>query len=108
MPKYSITGIDKKYLVLEMTDGKIFQLPLAGSMKVKELRKLVHIGKLTEEEQFELQIDFFGKYMGEDYVGEMTQDELNETFKIWVQASNGTLKEDSDRTLGESSASQDS
>ena len=105
MPKYSYTEKDKRYLALEI-DGKTYDLPLAGSMKVKELRKLIHIGKLPEDEQFDLQIDFLAKYMGEAIVEDMTQDDINEIFQLWIKASNGDLKEDG-RTLGESSASSD-
>ena len=49
MPNYSFKEKDKRYLTLEI-GNKTYDLPLAGSMKVKELRKLVHIGKLPEEE----------------------------------------------------------
>ena len=105
MPNYSFKEKDKRYLTLEIGD-KTYDLPLAGSMKVKELRKLVHIGKLPEEEQFDLQIDFLAKHMGEAIVDEMTQDDINEIFQLWIKASNGYLKEDG-RTLGESSASSD-
>ena len=105
MPNYSFKEKDKRYLTLERGD-KTYDLPLAGSMKVKELRKLVHISKLSEEEQFDLQVDFLAKRMGEAIVDEMTQDDINEIFQLWVKASNGDLKEDG-RTLGESSASSD-
>lgn len=105
MPKYSYTEKDKRYLTLEI-DGKTYNLPLAGSMKVKELRKLIHIGKLPEEEQFDLQIDFLQKFMGEAIVDEMTQDDITSIYQLWIKASNGDFKEDG-RTLGESSASSD-
>lgn len=105
MPKYSYTEKDKRYLTLEI-DGKTYDLPLAGSMKVKELRKLIHIGKLPEEEQFDLQIDFLQKFMGEAIVDEMTQDDITSIYQLWIKASNGDFKEDG-RTLGESSASSD-
>lgn len=104
MPKYSYTEKDKRYLSLEI-NGKTYDLPLAGSMKVKELRKLVHIGKLPEEEQFDLQIDFLAKYMGEAIVEDMTQDDITTIYQLWINASNGRLQEDEDITLGESSAS---
>jgi hypothetical protein len=106
MPNYSFTEKDKRYLTLEI-NGKDYDLPLAGSMKVKELRKLIHIGKLPEEEQFDLQIDFLGKHLGTELVEEMTQDDITEIYQLWIKASNGQLKEDSGRTLGESSASSD-
>lgn len=104
MPKYSFTEKDKRYLALEI-DGKTYDLPLAGSMKVKELRKLIHIGKLPEDEQFDLQIDFLAKYMGEAIVEDMTQDDITAIYQLWIKASNGRLQEDEDITLGESSAS---
>ena len=104
MPKYSYTEKDKRYLALEI-DGKTYDLPLAGSMKVKELRKLIHIGKLPEDEQFDLQIDFLAKYMGEAIVEDMTQDDITAIYQLWIKASNGRLQEDEDITLWESSAS---
>lgn len=107
MPNYSFTEKDKRYLTLEI-NGKTYDLPLAGSMKVKELRKLIHIGKLPEEEQFDLQIDFLARYMGNEIVDDMTQDDITDIYQLWIKASNNTLKEDSGHTLGESSASQDS
>ena len=105
MPKYSFTEKDKRYLTLEMDDGKTYDIPLAGSMKIKELRKLIHIGKLPEEEQFDLQCSFLAKYMGEAVVDELTQNDLDSIYKLWISASNGKLKEDGGPGLGESSAS---
>ncbi len=107
MPKYSFVEKDKRYLSLEMSDGKTYNLPLAGSMKLKELRKLVHIQRLDEVEQFDLMFKFLAEHMGEAVVDELTQDEAKDIFSIWTSASNGTFKEDSGRTLGESSASSD-
>ena len=108
MPNYSFAEKDKRYLSLTMTDGKTYDIPLAGSMKVKDLRKLIHMGKLPEEEQFDLQIDLLAKYMGNEVVDELTQDEIKGIYQLWISASNGRLKEDEDITLGESLASQTS
>lgn len=105
MPKYSLTETDKRYLTLEMGNGKTYNIPLAGSMKVKELRKLIRIEKLPSDEQFDLQADFLAKYMGVDVVDDLTQDELNSIYEIWIKASTGSLKEDGGPELGESSAS---
>ena len=105
MPKYSLTGVDKRCLTLELEDGQKFSLPLAGSMKIKELRKLIHIEKLSEIEQFDFQVDFLSKYMGEAVVDDLTQDKVKKIYQIWIKASNSEQIEDGGPDLGESSAS---
>lgn len=106
MPNYSFAEKDKRYLTLTMSDGNTYDLPLAGSMKVKDLRKLLKMTKLPEDEQFEVQVQFLAQYMGENTVDELTSDELRDIYQLWVKASNGNLEEDG-RTLGESLASED-
>lgn len=106
MPKYSYIEKDRRYLTLEI-NGKSYDLPLAGSMKLKELRKLAHIQKLDEGDQFDLMYKFLADYMGTEVVDELSQDGAKEIFAMWTSASNGTFKEDNGRTLGESSASSD-
>lgn len=105
MPNYSLTGIDKRYLTLELENGKKYSLPLAGTMKIKDLRKLVHIDELPEVQQFDFQVEFLAKYLGEAVVDDMTQDEVKAIYQYWVKASNGDTKEDGGPGMGESSAS---
>ena len=105
MPKYSLTGVDKRCLTLELEDGQTYNLPLAGSMKIKELRELIHIEKLSEVEQFDFQVKFLAKYMGEAVVDDLTQDEVKKIYQLWIKASNNEQIEDGGPGLGESSAS---
>lgn len=105
MPKYSLTGVDKRCLTLELEDGQKFSLPLAGSMKIKELKKLVHMDELSEVQQFDFQVEFLAKYMGEAVVDDLTQDEVKKIYQMWIKASNNEQLEDGGPDLGESSAS---
>ena len=50
MPKYSLTKKDKSYLTVEI-NGKTYNIPLATTLKLKEVRKFMKLGKKTEEEQ---------------------------------------------------------
>ncbi len=103
MPKYSLTKKDKSYLTVEI-NGKTYNIPLATTLKLKEVRKFMKLGKKPEEEQFDFLIDFFSEYLGADLVEEMTISDINELFSLWTKA-NETA---GGPQLGESSASQDS
>lgn len=109
MPKYFLTQKDKKYLTLEI-DEKNYNLPLANTMKVKEIRKLMKITKLPEEEQFDCMIEFLSKYMGEEVIDEMLVDDVQEIFELWNRANDMGKHSDDEGNLdlGESTASQDS
>lgn len=99
MPKYSLTKKDKKYLTLEI-EGKTYNLPLAKTLKFKEVRKLMKITELPEGEMLDTMGDFLEKYMG-DIMNEMTLEDVEEIFAIWSKANNGEETE-----TGESSASR--
>lgn len=103
MPKYSLTKRDKSYLTIEI-DGKNYNIPLATTLKLKEVRKLIKIDKKSEEEQLDFLIDFFGNYLGEDVIDEMTIPDIQELFAIWGKAN----EEAGGPSLGESVASQGS
>lgn len=103
MPKYSISQKDKSYLTIEY-GGKNYNIPLATTLKLKEVRKFIKLGKKSEEEQLDFLIDFFGHYMGEEVIDEMTIPDVQELFTLWGKAN----EEAGGPTLGESSASQDS
>lgn len=103
MPKYSLSKKDKSYLTLEI-EGKNYNIPLANTLKVKELRKLLKLQSKTQEDQLDFLIEFFGKYMGEDVIDDMTIPDLHELFEIWGKAN----EEAGGLPLGESSASHDS
>ena len=103
MPKYSISQKDKSYLTIEYA-GKNYNIPLATTLKLKEVRKFIKLGKKSEEEQLDFLIDFFGHYMGEEVIDEMTIPDVQELFTLWGKAN----EEAGGPALGESSASQDS
>lgn len=103
MPKYSISKKDKSYLTIEY-DGKNYNVPLATTLKLKEVRKFIKLGKKSEEDQLEFLIEFFGHYMGEDVIDEMTIPDVQELFTLWGKAN----EEAGGPALGESSASQGS
>jgi len=99
MPKYSLTKKDRAFLTLEI-EGKTYNLPLVNTLKFKEVRKLMKITKLPEDEMLDTMGDFLEKYMG-DIVNEMTLADVKEIFTIWSKANNGEETE-----TGESSASR--
>ena len=95
MPKYSLTKKDKAFLTLEI-EGKTYNLPLANTLKFKEVRKLMKITKLPEDEVIDLMGDFL------DIVNEMTLADVREIFTLWSNVNNGEEAE-----TGESLASRD-
>lgn len=99
MPKYSLTQKDRAFLTLEI-EGKTYNLPLVNTLKFKEVRKLMKITKLPEDEMLDTMGDFLEKYMG-DIVNEMTLADVKEIFTIWSKANNGEETE-----TGESLASR--
>ena len=99
MSKYSLTKKDRAFLTLEI-EGKTYSLPLVNTLKFKEVRKLMKITKLPEDEMLDTMGDFLEKYMG-DIVNEMTLADVKEIFTIWSKANNGEETE-----TGESSASR--
>lgn len=98
MPK--LTPKDALYLTIEIEEKK-YNIPLAQTLKLKEIRKLMKALKGSEEDQLEAMFDFFGAYMGEDILDEMTTADVMEIFDLWKKA-NDTQGGPS---LGESSAS---
>lgn len=101
MPNYSLSKSSGAYLNIEI-EKKSYQIPLANSLKLKELRKLIKANKLeSEEEQLDFLMDFFGKYIGEDTIGELTIAQIYELFGLWQKAN----EEAGGISLGESSAS---
>lgn len=97
MPNYSLTKPEAAYLNIEI-DKKVYQVPLGRTLKVKELRKLMKVTKLDSEEQFDFMLEFFGKYIPEEVIDELTQAELLQLFNLWTKAN----EEVENMTLGES------
>ena len=99
MPKYSLTKKDKAFLTLEI-EGENYNLPLASTLKFGEVRKLMKITKLPEDEMVDEMGNFLEKYMG-DIVNELLLEDVQEIFALWTKASGGGI------ATGESSASRD-
>lgn len=95
MPK--LITPDAAYLNIEIK-GREYKIPLARSLKVKQIRKLLHVDKLNEIEQFDLLCDFFIPYLGEKVVDELTEGEIEELYRVWTRANN----EVGEVSLGES------
>lgn len=85
MPVNALTKKPGKFLTVEIEEKK-YNIPLASSLKVKEIRKLLKLKKLSEDEQFDFMIDFFSKYLGEELVDELTSEDLTELFTLWNKA----------------------
>ena len=97
MPKHSLTKKDEAYLTIEI-DGKEYNVPLATTLKVKEVRQLIKISKLEEMDQYDFMIEFLARYMGEEIVDEMTTGDVIEIFNLWKKANTDA----EDLELGES------
>ena len=97
MPKHSLTKKGEAYLTIEI-DGKEYNIPLAKTLKVKEVRQLIKISKLEEMDQYDFMIEFLARYMGEDIVDEMTTGDVIEIFNLWKKANTDA----EDLELGES------
>lgn len=95
MPKLSTPNY--AYLNIEIK-GKNYKIPLARSMKVKTLKKILHISNLDEAEQFEFLCDLFAPYLGQELVDDLLQSEIQELYVIWTQANSET----GEVSLGES------
>ena len=97
-PKNVLTKKSKTYLTVEI-EGKTYDIPTMKSLKVKEVRKFMKIRKLSEEEQFEFMLDFFGQYISEEVLDEMYNDDLDELMTLWKKANEG-IADDSDALPG--------
>ena len=85
MPKYSLPNRDKMYLTIEIK-GKTYNIPLSRNLKVKDVKGLIKLEKLNEEDQIDFITAFLGKYIGEDVVDDMEMVELTDTFNLWKKA----------------------
>lgn len=89
MPKNQLTKKNEAYLTLEINE-KNYNIPLASSMKLKELRKLTKIEKLPETDQLDAIAEFFAKYLGESVVDDLSVADLYEILKYWKEANSKT------------------
>lgn len=97
MPK-ELKKADKLYLNFTI-DGKEYKVPLARSLKIKDVRKMGSILKLEDHfEQLDLMAEFFANYIGADVVDELVSEELVELVDLWKKANDEIGEAD----LGES------
>lgn len=87
MPKYTLPNhVDDGYMTVELTNGKTINIPLCKRLKVKKIRKLLKLNKLSGDEQMEAIIDFFGDYIGEELLDEMEFETLSDIYELWLKA----------------------
>jgi len=96
MPKYQLTKKNEAYLTLEIT-GKEYNIPLANTLKVREIKKLLKYADMDEGSQVDFLTEFLGAYIGADIIEEMTVADIFEIFQLWTKAN----KEAGGLTLGE-------
>ena len=96
MPKYQLTKKDAAYLVLEI-ENKEYSIPLAKTLKVKEVKNLFKYAEMNEVSQVEFLTDFLGSYMTQEVVDNLTVSDLFEIFRLWTKAN----EEAGGMTLGE-------
>ena len=91
--------------VLKVTIGeKVYTIPLANTLPYKKAKTLLKLAKKDEEDyeqMLDVFFDFFKEYIPEEVLEELSMDEINALATAW----GGTSEEDSDKPLGESSAS---
>lgn len=87
MAEFTLKRRKTKTLKINIDDKSYF-IPLSGSMKPKEVAKL---------DTVEATLDFMKKYIPEEVLDELTQDEYNDIVRAWGEAS----KEESGLKPGE-------
>ena len=94
MAEFTLKRHKAKTLKINIGDNSYY-LPLSGSMKPKEVAGL---------DTVEATLAFMKKFIPEEVIDDLTQDEYNELVKAWGEAS----QEASGLKPGESSASRSS
>lgn len=86
MPKELNLNTDKEVLVVKIFD-KEYQIPLASSLKVKEVKSLLGLAKLKDDEKLNGFIEFFKAYIPEDVIDELPMSSLTELMNAWSGSS---------------------
>lgn len=73
-------------------EGKEYSIPLATSLKVKEVKALIKLTKKDQDEQLDGFIEFFKKYIPEQVIEDLPMSALNQLINAW-SAANGDLGE---------------
>lgn len=87
MPKELNLNTDKEVLVVKIF-GKEYQIPLASSLKVKEVKAIMALTKLEDDEKLNGFIDFFKNYIPEDVIEELPMSSLTQLMNAWSGSSN--------------------
>ena len=77
MAEFTLKRREAKKLKINIDDKSYF-IPLSGSMKPKEVAKL---------DTVETTLEFMKKYIPEEVLDELTQDEYNDIVRAWGEAS---------------------
>ncbi len=77
MAEFTLKRREAKTLKINI-DDKSYYIPLSGSMKPKDVAKL---------DTVEATLDFMKKYIPEEVIDDLTQDEYNEIVRAWGEAS---------------------
>lgn len=85
MPKYSLPNRDKAFLTLEIK-GATYNIPLGKNLKFGEIRKLMKIDKMDQNEQLDFYYKFLAHYMGAELVDELEFVEIIDIFNLWKKA----------------------
>lgn len=86
MPKELNLNTDKEVLVVKIFD-KEYSIPLASSLKVKEVKSIMALTKLEDDEKLNGFIDFFKNYIPEDVIDELPMKSLTELMNAWSSSS---------------------
>ena len=87
MPKELNLNTDKEVLVVKIFE-KEYQIPLASSLKVKEVKAIMALTKLEDDEKLNGFIDFFKNYIPEDVIEELPMSSLTQLMNAWSGSSN--------------------
>ena len=87
MPKELNLNTDKEVLVVKIFDNE-YQIPLASSLKVKEVKAIMALTKLEDDEKLNGFIDFFKNYIPEDVIEELPMSSLTQLMNAWSGSSN--------------------
>lgn len=77
MSEFTLRRREAKTLKVNI-DDKSYTIPLAGSMKPKDVAKLATV---------EATLDFMKSYIPEEVIDDLTQDEYNDLVRAWGEAS---------------------
>lgn len=73
-------------------ENKDYSIPLASSLKVKEVRALIKLSKQGQDDQLDGFVEFFKQYIPEAVLENLPLSALNQLIEAWSSA-NGELGE---------------